>query len=174
MQAFESIYKASSGFVYNVALRIAGKSHDAEEVTQEVFIKVYRNLKYFQFRSSFKTWVYRITVNTALNLYKRVSREMNRRRDFDDVARTVASGEDVAGEVQDREERKAHEARLAELLDTLNPEQRSCIVLREIEGLSYQEMAQALGVNINTVRTRLRRARVALLAGSRGGGKDGL
>jgi len=67
MEAFEAIYKATSGFVYNVALRITQKPADAEDITQEVFVKIYKSLKDFEFKSSFKTWVYRITVNAALN-----------------------------------------------------------------------------------------------------------
>ena len=66
MEAFEEIYGSSSDFVYNVAFRITNSREDAEEITQDVFLKIHRNLKNFQFRSSFKTWVYRITVNTVI------------------------------------------------------------------------------------------------------------
>jgi RNA polymerase sigma-70 factor (ECF subfamily) len=174
MEAFEKIYKATSGFVYNVALRITASSQDAQEVTQDVFMKIYNNLKNFQFRSSFKTWIYRITVNTALNVHKRASREMNRRDDFDKVADTQASSDDTAEEIIQREESRAAKERLKSLLNVLNPQQRACIVLREIEGLSYQELSKALKININTVRSRLKRARQALLAYARGGGRSGL
>lgn len=168
-EAFEKIYRLASGFVYSVALRITNNRQEAQEVTQDVFLKVYHNLKYFEFRASFKTWVYRITVNTALNALKRVSREKNRRQDFESVANTQEAPDSTEKELLQKEEHQEHKARLGSLLQILNPEQRLCIVLREIEGLSYQEIAQALYVNINTVRSRLKRAREALLEASREG-----
>ena len=74
MQAFEEVYKASSSFVYNVALRVVNNTEDAREVTQEVFLIIYNKLKSFRFESSFKTWVYRITANYAINFAKKASR----------------------------------------------------------------------------------------------------
>src|SRR5271154_815319 len=74
IQAFEEVYKASSGFIYNVALRVVNNREDALEVAQEVFMIIYHKLKDFRFESSFKTWVYRITANYAINYAKKVSR----------------------------------------------------------------------------------------------------
>src|SRR5271168_5419927 len=74
MQAFEHVYKASSSFVYNVALRVVNNREDALEVAQEVFMIIHNKLKDFRFESSFKTWVYRITTNTAINYGKKISR----------------------------------------------------------------------------------------------------
>ncbi|MFH1857876.1 MAG: RNA polymerase sigma factor [Candidatus Omnitrophota bacterium] len=160
IEAFEEIYKAASGFVYSTALRITKSTSDAEEITQDVFLKVYRNLKSFGFRSSFKTWLYRVTVNTALNTYKKISQELSRRVD-DDIERKEDPSSEGAREAV---EQKDAEKKLASLLEVLSPEQRACILLREIEGLSYWEIAGALGININTVRSRLKRARETLLA----------
>lgn len=160
MEAFEKIYKAACGFVYSVALRITNSKEDAEDIIQDVFIKIYKNLKKFQFRSSFKTWLYRITTNIAINHYRRISKERNRRVDYD-VAIKTESTPDATGEIIDRED---NERLVASLLDLLNPDQRACIILREIEGLNYREISEVLKININTVRSRLRRARLALLA----------
>jgi len=158
--AFEAIYKASSGFVYSVALRIIGNTTEAEEVTQEVFVKVYGSLQGFGFRSSFKTWLYKVTMNSALNAYNKRARELGRRADYDEAGSTAAV-EPIADSDIDAQET---EKRVQQLLDTLTPEHRAVIVLRELEGLSYEEMAAALQININTVRTRLKRAREALMA----------
>jgi RNA polymerase sigma-70 factor (ECF subfamily) len=171
MQAFEKIYRAASGFVYNVALRITNSSQEAQEVTQDVFLKIYHHLKDFQFRSSFKTWAYRICVNTALNAYKKISRQTSRREDFDSVIDTQAASVDTRKELLEQEELKEKEEQVESLLAVLNPEQRLVIILREIQGLSYEEISQALKININTVRSRLKRAREALLAASVGGVK---
>jgi RNA polymerase sigma-70 factor (ECF subfamily) len=160
MEAFEHIYKAVSGFVFNVALRITNSSHDAEEVTQDVFMKVYKSLPAFEFRSSLRTWIYRITVNTAINSRKRISKEMDRRSDYDTAIKTQPAPETADARVNQTDQERA----VASLLSVLNPEQRACVVLREIEGLSYQQISEALKININTVRSRLKRAREALLA----------
>ncbi|MBI4711032.1 MAG: RNA polymerase sigma factor, partial [Candidatus Omnitrophica bacterium] len=106
------------------------------------------------------TWLYRIAVNTALNHAKKRSRVTTREVEeiFEDPA-TVTQPEAAkgleAGETKDQ---------LKILLDQLNPDQRACIVLREIEGLDYQGIASSLGININTVRSRLKRARETLMA----------
>ena len=140
-------------------------------MTQDVFIKIYRNLDSFEFRSSFKTWAYRITVNTALNACKKISKQEHGRQDLDSVIDTQIASVDTKKAILDREAASQAKAELSVLLRALNPDQRACIVLREIEGLSYEEIAGALKVNINTVRTRLKRAREALVkaSGSRGG-----
>jgi RNA polymerase sigma-70 factor (ECF subfamily) len=160
MQAFEEIYKAASSFVYTVALRIVNNSADADEVTQDVFIKVHRNLKSFQFRSSFKTWLYRVTTNCAINAYRSRARDYGRRADFDIAEKTV----EAPGINQKNLDTQDNQKIVAFLLDKLSPDHRACIVLREIEGFSYDEIAKALNININTVRSRLKRARIALLA----------
>ncbi|MFA5099420.1 MAG: RNA polymerase sigma factor [Candidatus Omnitrophota bacterium] len=171
IEAFERIYRASSGFVYSVALRITNSRPEAQEVTQDVFIKIYHNLGNFEFRSSFKTWAYRITVNTALNACKKISKEANRRQDFDGGIDTQIAGVDARKETVEQDDREQAQAKLDVLLRSLNPDQRACIVLREIEGLSYEEIARTLRININTVRSRLKRARLALMAqtGASGG-----
>ena len=167
--AFERIYRAASGFVYSVALRITNNRQEAQEVTQDVFMKIYHNLKGFRFDSSFKTWVYRVAANTALNAYKKMSRDLNRRQDFDSIIDTQAVSVDTKKEMADRQERDEQKSRLESLLNMLNPDQRAAIVLREIQGLSYEDISKALNININTVRSRLKRARLALLAASAGG-----
>ena len=160
MLAFEELYKATSGFVYNVALNITRNCADAEEVTQDVFMKVYRNLKKFQFRSAFKTWVYRITVNTAINRYRRAKKEEQGRLDYDGVIASFPAVNCAAESAIKSDNKEV----LNKLLDKLIPEYKACLILREIEGLSYQEIVAALRIPLNTVRSRLRRAREALLA----------
>jgi len=160
-EAFETIYQLASGFVYSIALRITNNPEDAQDVTQDVFIKIYKNLKNFKFFSSFKTWVYRITVNTALNTCREISRQISQRADHDSLASHQGEGDPMT---EIAAERADHERLIMDLLAVLNPDQRACIVLREIEGLNYREISEVLNININTVRSRLKRAREALLA----------
>ncbi len=160
LESFEMIYRAASGLVYNVAYRIVSNRQDAEEVTQEVFLTVYHKLNSFRFQSSFKTWIYRVTANTAINYSKKNSKQRNRNVEYDDNLNSVPV-ENEAGAKLDQEH---HEQKINTLLNALNPDQRACIVMRNMEGLSYQQMADTLGININTVRSRLKRAREVLLS----------
>jgi RNA polymerase sigma-70 factor (ECF subfamily) len=164
MKAFRDIYERASAYVYTLAYRVTNKKHDAEEVTQDVFLKIHRNLGFFKFESSFKTWLYRIAVNTALNHAKKRGRVAAREVEevFEDPV-TVTQPE-----ARDRLEAEDAAGKLKVLLDRLNPDQRACIVLREIEGLDYQEISRSLGININTVRSRLKRTREALMILGRG------
>lgn len=155
---FKVIYNSAGGFVYNVAWRVVGSKEDAEEVVQEVFLTVHRKLREFRFQSSFKTWVYRIAINHAINHAKK--RDRNPTVEYDEATNAV-SVHPRAGEQMEQE---AKEKLVHKLLNSLNPEQRACIVLRNLEGLSYDEIASSLGININTVRSRLKRAREALMA----------
>jgi len=137
LESFKAIYKAASSFVYNVAYRVTCHREDAEEVTQEVFLTVFHKLKDFRFQSSFKTWLYRVTFNAAINYAKKVSRERNRTVEYDESTNAVG----VAEETRTEMDRGIHQKTIDTLLSMLNPEQRACIVLRNIEGLSYHQIA---------------------------------
>ena len=156
--AFRSIYDASSAYVYHLALRCCGNPQDAEEVTQDVFIQLNASLESFQFQSSFKTWVYRITVNKTLNVCRKRSRERNIRGAWFGARppAPVAHGPDKLLSEDYDNIRSGLLARLA-------PDLRACLLLREMEGLSYAEISEALNIKLNTVRTRLKRARETLL-----------
>ncbi|MDD5669615.1 MAG: RNA polymerase sigma factor [Candidatus Omnitrophica bacterium] len=160
VDSFELIYKAAAGFVYNVAFRVIGNRQDAEEITQEVFLVIYHKLKYFRFQASFKTWIYRITMNRAINRYKKNLRERGGMVEYDETVCPVI----VPHEIENKINQEQCEDTVISLLKSLNPDQKACIVLRNIEGLSYQEIAEALKININTVRSRLKRARESLIA----------
>ncbi len=160
VSSFESIYKTYSGFVYNVAIRMTSNQHNAEEITQEVFLTIYRKLKSFSFESSFKTWVYRITVNGSINYLKKISAERHKINQSK-MELKQSEGPDQIGKMMNQE---YQEKVISSMLASLNPDQRICIILRNLEGLSYEEIAKTLKININTVRSRLKRAREALLA----------
>jgi len=157
--AFESIYRASAKFVYNVAWRIVSRHEDAQEVTQEVFLTVYRKLNIFRFESSFKTWIYRVTINTAINYSKKQAKVRNKTTEFNEQMHCAS----VLGETNQNIDKEHNEKLVAVLLNTLTSDQKACMILRNIEGLSYQEIADVLNININTVRSRLSRGREALL-----------
>jgi RNA polymerase sigma-70 factor (ECF subfamily) len=164
MAAFEEIYKASRGYVFSVAYRITGTRHDAEEVTQDVFLKVYKKLGSFAFKSAFSTWLYRIAANTAINLYKKSSKERKRTCIFDEEIDPGNYGEEKENDFQEAERKQENEKLVRSMLGQLPEGQRACVVLKDIEGLKYEEIASALGINLNTVRSRLSRAREKLIS----------
>ena len=157
--SFELIYKAHCGFVYRVALRMTNNIQDAEEITQEVFLTVYRKLKKFCFESSFDTWVYRIALNSTINYLKKMSKERKKMVQYQDELKQ-ANGFSQERKIMSKH---YHEKVISSLLTLLNPDQRMCIVLRSMEGLSYEEIAKTLKIKINTVRSRIKRGREILL-----------
>ncbi len=158
MQAVEQVYQASSSFVYNVAYRVVNNREDALEVAQDVFLTIHHKLKGFRFESSFKTWVYRITANTAINFAKKHSK-------IKTVAFEESFGDGAVEEEAGANIDQEHQSQVVEqLLSQLNPDQRACVVLRDMQDLSYEEIAQTLNINVNTVRSRLKRAREKLLS----------
>lgn len=155
-EAFETIYKAYAVFVYNVVWRVVNNRDQA----QEVFLAVFRKLKSFKFKSSFKTWIYRIAVNMAIDHAKKRSREQDHASLYEDNNKQ----NNIIDSMREEAQREQQEKTISTLLDALSLNQRACIVLRSIEGLSYQEIAESLNININTVRSRLKRAREKLIA----------
>ena len=164
--AFEKIYRATADYVYTIALKITGHRADAEEVAQDVFLKIHRELGNFRFESAFTTWLYRITVNSAISTSRKTARRRTRQVEFDDGIAV----EDERNATREAIEKEGNQAHVRSMLEALNPDQRACIVLREMEGMRDGEIAEALRISINTVRSRIRRARETLVARARQGG----
>mgnify|MGYP000253547441 CR=1 FL=1 len=151
--------------VFNCALRIAGNYHDASDVAQEAFIKAYRALPKFRGDSAFYTWLYRIAINTAKNHLVAQGRraptstetevEDAERMDDADQLRDVNTPDSMLLSKQVAEA-------VNRAIDKLPEDLRTAIVLREIEGLSYEEIAESMNCPIGTVRSRIFRAREAI------------
>lgn len=156
--AFEEIYRTYADHVYNISLRILRNREDAGEIVQEVFVIMHSRLKEFRAESSLSTWLYRVTVNTSINYYRKRGKERSRTVEYDD-----AFSGSVLPDVTHKAENDYKEGLIRRLLDILSPEQRVCMILRAIEGLTYEQIAAALDVNINVVRSRLKRGREKLM-----------
>jgi len=151
--AFEELVRRHRDRAYRVALRVCRDPTAAEDVAQEAFVRVWRGLHGFRADSQFSTWLYRIVTNLALN---RVTR---RREDpTGDVPEPAGRHLDPAVRAEDSERLGT----ALQALDALTPEQRACFVLREVEGLSYEELAEVLDTTVAGVKGRLFRAREEL------------
>ncbi|PFG33739.1 RNA polymerase sigma factor SigE [Sanguibacter antarcticus] len=156
--SWESIVQDHSARVYRLAYRLTGNQHDAEDLTQDVFVRVFRSLKGYT-PGTFEGWLHRITTNLFLDQVRRKQR-----------IRMDAMGESdvqyaASGELHDPERGYEHanlDHDVQRALDSLVPEYRAAVVLCDIEGLSYEEIAVTLGIKLGTVRSRIHRARSQL------------
>ena len=176
--SWDEIVRTHSQRVYRLAYRLTGNQHDAEDLTQEVFIRVFRSLSSYQ-PGTFEGWLHRITTNLFLDMMRRRARIR-----FDSL------GEDADDRLPGREPSPERiftdthmDADIEAALAALAPEFRAAVVLCDIEGLSYEEIAATLDVKLGTVRSRIHRGRSQLRAalehrapggaGAPAGGKEG-
>jgi RNA polymerase sigma-70 factor (ECF subfamily) len=162
--AFAELVAEHQRMVLHLAMNLLGDRDEALDLSQDVFLRVFRTIRRFRGQSSLRTWIYRIAVNQARNRH----RFWRRRHRADQVsldAHVAAHGEFLSGGEAGPERvfaQKELAVRLHHALDRLPFDQRTVIVLREIDGLSYEEMAYSLGVAVGTIKSRLTRARQAL------------
>jgi RNA polymerase sigma-70 factor (ECF subfamily) len=167
--AFAELVGEHQRMVVQLAMNLLGDRDEALDLSQDVFIRVFRTIGQFRGQSALRTWIYRIAINQARNRH----RFWRRRRRSDQVSLDahVAEHGDFRCGAESGPDRilaqKELAARLQDALDALPFDQRSVIVLREVDGLSYEEIAFSLGVAVGTVKSRLTRARQTLRAGLR-------
>ena len=158
--ALEELLFAYEKRVYNIALRYMGSEADAYDMAQEALIKIYKRIKAFKGDSSFSSWVYRITVNTCLDGLRR------RKKNVVSFESTIEAGASYSDEQNDTPEesavRKELQGRVQQAINTLSADHKSVIILRDINGLSYEEVAVLLSVSVGTVKSRINRARQKL------------
>lgn len=153
VDAFEELVRRYQTSIYRVALRMLGSGADAQDAVQETFVRAWRALPRFRHDSAISTWLYRIVTRRALD------RIASRRSTgtLDEVE--VEAGPDPAQAAEHQERLRAIRRAIAKL----PPDQRAALVLREFEGLSYQEVAQVLGASVPAVKTRIHRARLTII-----------
>ncbi|HEV7421941.1 MAG TPA: RNA polymerase sigma factor SigE [Mycobacterium sp.] len=156
MPSWDELVRQHADRVYRLAYRLSGSQHDAEDLTQETFIRVFRSVQNYQ-PGTFEGWLHRITTNLFLDMVRRRSRIRMEAlpEDYDRVPAEDPNPEQIY-----------HDSRLGPdlqaALDSLPPEFRAAVVLCDIEGLSYEEIGATLGVKLGTVRSRIHRGRQAL------------
>ena len=167
IEAFGQLYERYQHKVYSTACQVVGDATEAMDVTQEVFLRIHRELHRFRFEASFSSWVYRLTVNLATDFRRR--RRTRRMQTLDGVSEDGSPRSEI---LQSNESSPAVEAARRELagdvlmtLDVLSPKLREVIVLRYLQGLSYSEVAEVLETPVGTVKSRLNRAHEKLKPG---------
>ncbi|HLW78563.1 MAG TPA: sigma-70 family RNA polymerase sigma factor [Terriglobia bacterium] len=170
--ALEALFARHSGALYQSALKLLGNHEDAEDALQEGMLAAFKNLRRFEGRSKFSSWLTRIVINAALMRLRsqRVRQTVSMDDTLGDTGLTMA--EQFADPAPDPEALSAQvELRqmLEQNLDELPADMRTAVVLRDVEGLSTQEAAQQLGVPENTLKSRLHRARLQLAERIRSG-----
>ncbi len=156
--AFAEIVGRYQDRIYNLCAHLLGNRSEAEDMAQTTFLKAYRNLGNFQPHAAFYTWLYRIAVNTCI--------DHQRRPFFESIFRRSTTGEEIvldhpssAPSPEKNLENRQLQAALGKALGKLSPKLRAVIVLKEIEGLAYEEIAATLEISLGTVKSRISRAR---------------
>ncbi|MBW1916368.1 MAG: RNA polymerase sigma factor [Deltaproteobacteria bacterium] len=167
--AFERLILGHKDRVYNLCFRFIGDNQDADDLAQEVFIKVFKSLKKFRFQSSFLTWLYRITINTCKNRIK--SRDFKyRKMNVSDNIEMIESKESPTISLEKKEKTRL----IQDAINLLPIKQREIIILKDIDGLSYDEVSKITGCKLGTLKSRLSRARLELKKKLRGIERNGM
>lgn len=166
IESFEKLIEKYQVTVYNISLKMLKNEHDAFDTSQDALLKAYKYISNFKGNSSFSTWLYKITVNTCLDYINK-----NKKNKQNLSLEQTISGKDneipvqiedkkqnVMGKVLENERQKV----LYDALDKLNPIQKELIILRDIEGFSYEEIAKITDLNLGTVKSKISRARLKL------------
>lgn len=163
--AFAQLLETHQGKVYGLTLRLTGSSEDAMELTQETFFNAWRGLPNFHAESKFSTWLYRLATNVSIDFLRREKRH----RAIASVSLSAEEDPDRILDIPDHRftpqsevERREFQEAVRQGIDQLSDEHRQVLVLRELNGLSYTEIAQALRIEEGTVKSRISRARSAL------------
>src|ERR1700740_3735898 len=157
--SWDEIVRAHSARVYRLAYRLTGNQHDAEDLTQEVLVRVFRSLSSYT-PGTFEGWLHRITTNLFLDMARRRQRIRFEGLGEETAARLGDGGPSPAPAFDDRHLGGDIQA----ALKALAPEYRAAVIVCDIEGLSYEEIAATLGIKLGTVRSRIHRGRAQLRA----------
>jgi RNA polymerase sigma-70 factor (ECF subfamily) len=167
IEAFETLVERYHSRIYSLTYQMTSNREDAEDLTQEIFIKALQALPKFKGKSSFYTWLYRIGINKTINYRKK----RNRRRPLSLDSLEEEKGEGIALREGDKQCSPDRDMRLQELkvklneaIDTLSEKHRTVVIMHDIEGVKHEEIAKIVGVSVGTVRSRLFYARQQLQA----------
>lgn len=162
MKAFENLVSTYESYIYNLSYRMFNNVLDAQDVTQEIFVKIYKNISKFKFNSKFKTWIYRIAINTCIDELKKKKERIFERIDNEEYEGT-SEFPDVSGKTPE-EQLLENEMRneIRSIVKSLPLKYRIPVILRDFQGLSYDEISVALDIKMDTVKVRINRGRLKI------------
>lgn len=165
VDAFEELIRDYKKSAYNIALRVLRNVEDAEDASQEALIKVFNNIRNFNMQSTFKVWMYRIVVNTCIDFKRK--RNINAVSIDENI--DLGGGSELHREIADDSgnpdvlvEKNFNSKLVNDAVNKLDEDYKTIIILRDIQGFSYGEIAEILSCNLGTVKSRLNRARKSL------------
>lgn len=163
--AFQEVVERYQAKVFSIIYGILRNHNDAEDISQQVFSKIYFSIKNFDFRSSLLTWIYKITVNECYDyLRKKRVRKLVYESDFsEEDSRKMENSDTVVDRARPVDTALAQRDLVMKLLERLSEEDRTMILLKEVEGYSVEELSRISGMNENTIKVKLFRARQKLL-----------
>ena len=163
--AFREIVERYQSKVYSIIYGILRNRNDAEDIAQQVFAKIYFSIRNFDFRSSLLTWIYKITVNECYDyLRKRRVRKLVYESDFSpDESLRMENSEPATDQAPPIDHKLAQQDLIMKLLSKISEEDRSLLLLKEVEGHSVEELSEMTGMNENTIKVKLFRARQKLV-----------
>ena len=162
-EAWELIVRQRHTRVYNLAFRFTGRAEEAEDLTQEVFLKVYRTLHLFRPESgALDTWISRVARNHCIDHYRKFKTERGNTAPLEDHHETLARPTSHVETPDESLNRREASERVQMLLARLPQDQREAVILRDLEELTYEEIADLLKVPIGTVKSRINRGRIEL------------
>ncbi|MBP7461188.1 MAG: RNA polymerase sigma factor [Candidatus Delongbacteria bacterium] len=154
LEAYERLYRQHVATIYGLALRLCGRPRPAEELTQDAFVQAWKSIRGFKFKSSFRTWMHRITVNCYLQDRRRESSRQSQWVPDPSDTRILMSGD--SGQVINLQ------IDLERAIDRLPPGARMILILHDIEGYRHEEIAEMLNLSVGTSKTQLQRARTII------------
>ena len=163
-EAFAQLMLGSQDRVYTLCLRMTGNQEDALDLAQETFFNAWRGLPSFQGSSSFSTWVYRLASNACIDFLRKRKRQQQGESPYslDDEEAPIAEPADPKGAPEEELERTELRRAVERGLQALPEYHRQILIMRELSGLSYQEIGETLGLDLGTVKSRIARARLSL------------
>ena len=167
-RAFEELIRTHGGTVYNIAFRMMGNHAEAEDLSQEIFITVFKRIDSFRGDSTLSTWLYRVAINHCKNRIKYMQRRHDQdRKEYSDSRPAVTSGSKATGSTFDRPddlvEAMETEKIIQRALEALDEDHRTILVLREIECMSYEQIGEIMKLEAGTVKSKLHRARATFM-----------
>jgi len=163
--AFEDLVMANQKNVYNLAYKMTKNEEDALDISQEAFIKAYRQLSRFRGDSKFSVWLYRLTYNLCIDFLRKNSAAKTISLDYEDTSGDLKPLEipDLRNLPEDNAIRNETRKNIVESIKELPDNHREILVMREITGMTYEDISETLGINSGTVKSRLARAREKLI-----------